>query len=181
MKSKYLKSILETRQVIRITGHFARCNSRTFVNWVLTSDDSDSEIVLEFLWPLLTDAFKTNVGDVEGEGLKFVGIGDRHFRPGYGIMDEVNKCFNDTAVILAAVSNAFCESVFCKNELEYAIILKKPVVLLFLEQIPEESMPACVRQLFNKNVRVKIEMKDDEIKVTPHVDDVCSAIFSLAY
>jgi hypothetical protein len=62
-------------------------------------------------------------------------IGDIHFEPGRYILDEIIRCTESSCVVLLVVSEAFCKSHYCDFEALCAQLEKKPIILMFLEDV----------------------------------------------
>lgn len=109
----------------------------------------------------------------------FVATGDQQFRAGFSIHDEIQRCIEQSAVMLVVVSNAYCTSAYCRNEIETSVELDKPVVLLFLEEVNEANMPKVMRRVFKKCVRAKMNYVDGQLQVVPSWENICNSLLEL--
>lgn len=109
-----------------------------------------------------------------------VGFGDQHFRPGYSIHAEILRCLEMSGVMIAVVSHEFCESSYCRNEIQQAYSMEMPIMLLFMEEVNTEYMTPLLKSIFNRNTRISIKTVNDRIKVVPDWDTICGSILELA-
>lgn len=105
-----------------------------------------------------------------------IAIGDDNFRPGFGILNEITRCITDSAVMIAVVSNNFCNSRFCNHEIERAVDLKTPVILAMKERVNEELMTPVLRALFRSTVRVQIINNDNGFALIPTMDNLVTTV-----
>ena len=108
-------------------------------------------------------------------------IGDECFRPGHRIFAEIIRCLEKTAVVVAAISRNFCHSYYCKQELEEARIMDKPVILVFIEDVEENEMSDVMREIFRNFTRVKIVRQDSAYQSQPDWPHVCRSIIYLIH
>ena len=114
-----------------------------------------------------------------GTNKNLVYIGDECFRPGQRIFAEIIRCLEKTAVVVAAVSRNFCNSYYCKQEVEEARILDKPVILVFIEDVKENEMSDVMKEIFRNFTRVKIVRRDGAYQSQPDWPNVCRSIIDL--
>ena len=67
-------------------------------------------------------------------------IGDRYFTPGQPIFSEMIRCLDDSAVFIAVMSKNYCNSDYCKLEIEQARLQGKPIILIFIEEVEEAEI-----------------------------------------
>lgn len=108
-----------------------------------------------------------------------IAVGDDDFRPGFNILNEMLQTIQGSAVMMAVVSNNFCESRFCNDEHERAIDLEKPVVLVMAENVDESSMTPVLRDLFRRTVRGQIGVNSDSLVCTPTMEDLFYSVLEL--
>jgi hypothetical protein len=110
---------------------------------------------------------------------ELVCIGDRHFTPGRSIYHEIHRCLEISAVIITVVSNEFCQSQYCVNELEQAYDLGKPILMIFVDMVDENEMTPIMRQLFKRYTRVNMRIIDGEVQIVPCWDRICRSILEM--
>jgi hypothetical protein len=106
-------------------------------------------------------------------------IGDLNLRPGFYLHNETNSLLNKASVIIAAVSNNFCNSVNCQNELDQAHVNGKPIILMFIEHVEQELMSLTIKELYQRNVRIVWSHENGEWRMKTTWDNVCTSILEL--
>ena len=108
-------------------------------------------------------------------------IGDRYFRPGQTIFSEMIRCLDDSAVFIAIMSKNYCNSDYCKLEIEQARLQGKAIILIFIEEVEEEEMTLVIREVFKKYTRAKFVLEGGFYKLQPDWECVCESIIQLMY
>ena len=106
---------------------------------------------------------------------------DKHFIPGQTIFSEMIRCLEDSAVFVAVMSENYCESNFCKFEIEQARVMEKPIILIFKEHVAEDKMNHVTKQIFRHFTRVKCVFEDGHARIQPDWTQLCEAIIQLMY
>ena len=89
------------------------------------------------------------------------------------------RCLDESAVFIAVVSKNYCNSEYCKLEIEQAHLQGKPIILIFIEEVKEEEMTLVIRQVFRNNTRVKFVFEEGHYRLQPDRDHVCKSIMQL--
>ena len=110
---------------------------------------------------------------------ELVCIGDRFFRPGQTIFSEMIRCLDDSAVFIAVMSKNYCNSDYCRLEIEQARLQGKPIILIFIEEVAQEDMTLVIREVFRKYTRVKFVLQDGVYYLQPDWKFVCESIILL--
>ena len=97
----------------------------------------DDEIAMEAIYPHLD----TNLKNILNTDARCVATGGTDFRPGYSLTDEIIRCVEASSVVIFFVTNAFCETLWCKNETLVAHYDKKPIILMLWEKVDPRLMP----------------------------------------
>lgn len=105
--------------------------------------------------------------------------GDRHFRPGFYVHEEISTSLERVSVLVVVVSRNYCESHFCKEELNQAYVLKKPIVLMLKENIDVEIMSATMKVLYQKYVRILWVEENGKFVLKTSWENVCRSIREL--
>lgn len=106
--------------------------------------------------------------------------GDTCFRLGTPIVHEMHRNLNKCPVVLFLVSRAFCRSANCRDELQFAHSMNKPIVLMFKEHVPEYVMTPVMRVLFKRFTRLSWKMENGEPKLSTSWDHLCRCLITLA-
>lgn len=139
----------------------------------ISYSNEDVDLVLEHVYPDMVDHMRRMFNTPRD----LVSIGDRHFRPGQTIFEEIDVCLSKSAIVIFVVSHPFCQSNFCKYELEQAYTLNKKIMLLFIEDVEEQNMPPLIGKYFNKYTRINLRRcRDGEINITPKWEIICESI-----
>ena len=83
-------------------------------------------------------------------------------------------------VVIACISNQFCTSVYCTDELHSAKHYNKPLILLFLEEVDAKYLPKSIKTHFQTMARVKVVINEDGLLVfKPRIEILANSIVSL--
>ncbi|XP_060567589.1 toll-like receptor 4 [Ruditapes philippinarum] len=138
----------------------------------LSYSNEDVDLVMEHVYPDLVGHLR-RMFDTPRD---LVCTGDRNFRPGRTIFDEIDNCLNISAIAICVVSHQFCQSNFCKYEFEQAFALKKPIMLIFIEEVDEQDMSLLIKQHFNNYTRISLRFHNGDVIITPNWERVCESI-----
>lgn len=106
--------------------------------------------------------------------------GDRNFRPGYSVINEVYRLVDESFIMVCLVSNRFCSSSWCELEMRIATERNKPIILLFTEDVQRLEMPDIMQNIFDTQTRGRIIRENDTYMLVPGIDVLGESIFSLA-
>ncbi|XP_052252150.1 toll-like receptor 2 type-2 isoform X1 [Dreissena polymorpha] len=118
--------------------------------------------------------------DIVDTPRNLVCIGDRNFRPGHPIGEEIIRCIDESAVTILAVSNAFCKKHWCKREIQETYDQDKPIILLMLEHVEPETMGIVLHKLFERYTIAKLVFEDCQIRLEPDWAIFCDSIINLS-
>ena len=104
---------------------------------------------------------------------------ERHFVPGRPILSEIFRCLSVSEVFVAVISRNYCNSRFCHFEIDHAHLLKKPIILIFMEHVEEDAMNLATREVFETFTRTKFVLEDGQYKIKPDWPEICKAIIQL--
>ncbi|KAH3771319.1 hypothetical protein DPMN_172633 [Dreissena polymorpha] len=146
-----------------------------FAAFILYSS-KDEEFMRTFVYAKLEEYLHLKV-DSDRE---LVGFGDRHFKIGHCIMNEVIRCTKSSAAIIVFLSENFCRSEFCLQEFDVAFRVGKPIILMLKGEVDMAMAPVAIRDLFNTYVRVLWRLDDHgEYELMTSWDNVCNSILEL--
>jgi hypothetical protein len=120
-----------------------------------------------------------NLQLMTGVDRELVCTGDRHFRPGFYVLNETWRLFATASVLIVVASENFCQSVYCRGELEHALMQGKPIILMFIEQVEQELMPPTMREVYQRNVRIVWTFENGEYKMKTTWENVCKSVLDL--
>lgn len=141
----------------------------------LAYSSADEDFVSKFVLNKLGENLQLMTG-IERE---LVCTGDVQLRVGFDIISETTRCMEKSSVVLVVVSNSFCTSEFCHQELDQAYIKRKPIVLMFKEHVDEEMMMPTMKELYRKNVRMLWSFENSEYILKSTWENVCTSILDL--
>ncbi|KAH3706688.1 hypothetical protein DPMN_066076 [Dreissena polymorpha] len=145
-----------------------------FVAFLSFSSD-DAELVVNTILPKLNSELQLKTGT----NRVLVCSGDRHFRPGYALGEEIIRCIEDSAVIIMAVSKHFCQKEWCRKEVQETYDQNKPIVLLFLERVEPDEMGKVLRKVFNRYAHASWIPDTDGGHIEPDWPILCDALLDL--
>ena len=146
-----------------------------FLTFLCFASD-DHEVVENHVYQHMDRAFR----EITGVDRDFVCKGDLSFRPGFHIMNETARCVEKCAVVVAAVSNTFCQRHWCEKEMMHGYNIGKPIVLIMLENIERKLMPEVVARSFNTFVHAALVTENNETRAVPSWPNMCKSIIELA-
>ncbi|KAH3795204.1 hypothetical protein DPMN_148752 [Dreissena polymorpha] len=117
----------------------------------------DEVFVRSAVFSPLNDKLK----QVTGVGRDLVSIGDEQFRVGWNIYREIFMELSNVAVVV--LSEGFANSVFCDQEIDIAMQLKKPVILLLKGDVDINQHSELIQLLFQTNVLFLFGYVDNEV------------------
>ncbi|KAH3752109.1 hypothetical protein DPMN_186719 [Dreissena polymorpha] len=147
---------------------------KKFVAFLSFSSD-DSELVVNTIIPRLNSELQLKTGTSR----VLVCSGDRHFRPGYALGEEIIRCTEDSAVTILAVSKNFCQKEWCRREVQETYDQSKPIVLLFLERVEPDEMGRVLRHLFSRYAHASWISDSNGGHIEPDWSILCDALLDL--
>ncbi|KAL3842824.1 hypothetical protein ACJMK2_020808 [Sinanodonta woodiana] len=139
--------------------------------------NSDRDFVYRYIIDELKDTLSARFDASKDD---IVCIGDIHFEPGRYILDEIIRCTESCCVVLLVMSEAFCKSYYCDCEAICAYLEKKPIILMFLEEVDPKCMSKIMHKHFQRYTRVRWTRKGDEFELVPSWAKVCDSICAFA-
>ncbi|KAH3747724.1 hypothetical protein DPMN_182153 [Dreissena polymorpha] len=145
-----------------------------FVAFLSFSSD-DAELVVNTILPKLNSELQLKIGT----NRVLVCSGDRHFRPGYALGEEIIRCIEDSAVIILAVSKHFCQKEWCRKEVQETYDQNKPIILLFLERVEPDEMGKVLQKVFNRYTHASWIADANDGHIEPDWSVLCDALLDL--
>ena len=114
-----------------------------------------------------------------GSERDLVAIGDRHFRLGRSIFAEIIRLLEDCAVVVIVLSTNYCNSEYCKHEIEQARLMRKPIFIIMKEFVEESEMNGVIRETYKHFVRATFNFDENGIKLQQDWEHICQSILQL--
>lgn len=105
---------------------------------------------------------------------------DANFHLGRWIAEETVCLLKRSTVVVIVVSNAYCQSRYCKMEFEQAYDLGKPIMLMFKETVNEDVMYPVMRDLYNRYTRIVWAFEGNEYKLKTSWENVGNSILNMS-
>ena len=103
------------------------------------------------------------------------------FKPGFPIYDEAYRCVQAACVFIAVVSDAFCQSEYCKGEIREAYTQQKPIIVILFGTVTETKMSPYLLEVFRRNARAKaVEQEDGGLEIVPDLNTIAESVLKLA-
>lgn len=103
-------------------------------------------------------------------------VGDRHFKPGRYIHDEIIATVQNCSVILVLLTESYCRSNYCKMEFEEAFNLDKPIIFMLKEPISDTLMSTSMKLLFQRNTRIHWKQENKQFVLKTSWSKICDSI-----
>ncbi|XP_060600918.1 toll-like receptor 4 [Ruditapes philippinarum] len=168
--------------------HRKRLQNRANVINLLRQGDGNYEFAVflafsnedeDFVNTHILHQLNENLQLMTGVDRELVCTGDRHFRPGFYVQNETCRRLATASVLIVVASENFCQSVYCRGELEQAFMEGKPIILMFIEQVEQELMPPTMREVYQRNVRIVWTFENGEYKMKTTWENVCKSVLDL--
>ena len=108
-----------------------------------------------------------------------VATGDLNFLPGFTITGEMIRCIEAAKVVVFCVSEAFCESEYCREEVMITDCTHTPAILMFLEEVDVAKMSKILEKCYKTSARCKIVVYDRKRYLYPRWNVLCRSIIEL--
>ena len=141
----------------------------------LSFSSTDEKIVMEEMYPKLEEGLKK----VLNTDSRCVAIGDRDFRPGLSLANEIIRCMEESSVVVFFITNSFCKKMWCRNEALVAHYENKPTVLMMWENVDPDLMPKHLYKHFREYARVHWVHQNGRRVMRPDWDVLCDSIVRL--
>ena len=82
-------------------------------------------------------------------------------------------------MFVAVMSKNYCESRYCRYEIEHAHLLARPIILVFMERVPKENMNLICREVFQTFTRVQFVFENGQPVLKPGWKQLCDSILQL--
>lgn len=106
-------------------------------------------------------------------------IGDRQFKVGRYIHDEIVTCLQKCKVVVVLITDDYCRSNYCTLEFQKACQLNKPVIFMTKDSVSEELMTPMMRLHYHSNTRIIWAMENGQYVLKGTWNGVCDSILDL--
>ena len=171
-KHKHKQKIQQTIQVFHKK---ARDNNKWSPTVFLSFCSHDDDVIVEHILPKLNSGLKT----VLGTDQRTVAIGVTDIRLGLLIGNEIIRCIESTSVVVFFITEAFCKSSWCKYEAQIACLEKKPMVLMFWEEVDTKLLPLELRKFLPYLTCVYCDNLNGRAVMRPVWGKLCEIIVGL--
>ena len=124
-------------------------------------------------------SFQNNLKILTDTSRDLVAIGDRYFRVGRSIFAEIIRMLDECAVIVVVLSKTYCNSEYCKHEIEQARLMRKPIVIISKEFVEESEMNGVIKETFKHFTRVIFRFEEDDFRLQQDWEYICQSIIQL--
>ncbi|XP_053390416.1 toll-like receptor 1 [Mercenaria mercenaria] len=174
-----LRYFRKKRQVTKLQTFLRKFNRdqlRENFLCLLSYSDSDAKVSNQLFIRL--EALLKEIAKYEDDAIC---VDFKHFRAGKPIVEEIMRCMSESLVAVFVVSEAFCRSDWCCLEVKEAYEQQKPIILIFVEEVSEESMTIYIRNIFHRYSRGKlVATENGEIDFKPGgLKGLCNSIILL--
>ncbi|XP_053400757.1 toll-like receptor Tollo [Mercenaria mercenaria] len=149
-------------------------NAYEFVAFLGYSSDDEN-----FVNTYVINQMNETLQQIIGINRNLICTGDKYFRPGRMVHDEIATCLERSCVMVVLISDLYCSSVYCRSEFDQAHIYGKPIVLMVRGHVDEDMMSPAMKQLYRKNARVLWSEENGEYVLKTTWENVCSSILDL--
>ena len=91
----------------------------------------------------------------------------------------MTRRLDDCAVFIAVMSRNYCNSEYCKLEIEEARVKGMSIIPIFIEDVEESEMSRVTREVFRNYTRTKFVLKEGIYKLNLDWENVCESIIQL--
>jgi hypothetical protein len=91
----------------------------------------------------------------------------------------MSKFLRKSSVVVILLTDHYIQSVHCRNEFDYAILLEKPIVLMVKDEIDTEMMNGQMLDLYEHRTRMLFTKENDNYIPKTSWENVCASIIEL--
>ena len=177
-----LKRFLQRKHQEQIREEYiaAFLNDRIFTKYVvfLVFCSKEEELIQSHVYPVLTECFQNLLG--VGDELKVICDGFNEYRVGLTIVSETERCIRQSAVVLFVCSNASCECLRCRREINIACDKDKPIATIILEEVADDLPTPLLVAVLKKSLKAYLVFEDNNYALKPAALKFCKTILDLA-
>ena len=86
----------------------------------------------------------------------------------------------ESAIVVIVLSKNYCESDYCKMEIEQARLMNKPIVIILKENVSENDMNTVIKSVFHHFTRVIFKCEGGTYRLLHDWRFICKSIISVA-
>ena len=173
---RFLKQKLRQEKREEYIAAFA--NDRNFIKYVvfLVFCSKEEELIRKFIYPLLTECFQKLLGVDD----KVICDGINEYRLGLTIVSETERCIRQSSVVVFVCSNASCECLRCRREINIACNKDKPIATIILDKVPDDLPTPLIEDILKKSLKANLVYQDNHNALKPDALRFCKALLDLA-
>jgi hypothetical protein len=130
----------------------------------------------EFVQDHVINQLNENLKLIIGTDRDVICTGDKNYRPGFTVHDETERCLNRASVVILLLSDNFCRSQYCQNEIDKAYLLGKPVVLMLFGNVDEEIMMPTLHGLYKRDARILRKIENGQLVLNTTWENICISL-----
>ena len=153
-------------------------HNRNFINYVvfLVFCSKEEELIRTFIYSLLTEYFNRLLGVEE----KVICDGVNEYRLGLTIVSETERCIRQSSIVVFVCSNASCECLRCRREINIACNKDKPIATIILDEVPDDLPTPLIEDILKKSLKAYILYEDNNYALKPAALRFCKTLLDLA-
>ena len=153
-------------------------NDRILIKYIvfLVFCTKNEELIRNYVYPVLTDSFQNLLGVDD----KVICDGVNEYRLGLTIVRETERCIRQSSVVVFVCSNASCECLRCRREINIACDKDKPIATIILDDLPDDLPTAFLEAVLEKSLKAHLVFEDNGYALKPTALKFCKFILDLA-
>ena len=153
-------------------------NDRILIKYIvfLVFCTKNEELIRNYVYPVLTDSFKKLLGVDD----KVICDGVNEYRLGLTIVSETERCIRQSSVVVFVCSNASCECLRCRREINIACDKDKPIATIILDDLPDDLPTALLEAVLEKSMKAHLVFEDNGYALKPTALKFCKFVLDLA-
>ena len=136
----------------------------------------EEELIRNCVYPVFTECFQNLLGVDEN----VICDGVNEYRLGLTIVSETERCIRQSAVVVFVCSNASCECLRCRREINIACDKDKPIATIILEEVADDLPTPLLVAVMKKSLKAYLVFEDNNYALKPAALNFCKNILDLA-
>ena len=173
---RFLKRKLRQEKREEYIAAFA--NDRNVIKYVvfLVFCSKEVELIEKSVYPMLTECFEKLLGVEE----KVICDGVNEYRLGLTIVSSTERCIRQSSIVVFVCSNASCECLRCRREINIACDKDKPIATIILDEVPDDLPTPLIEDLLKKSLKAYLVYEDNNYVLKPTAMKFCKNLLDLA-
>ena len=162
-REKYIASFSANRRYIEFVVFLVFCSK-------------EEELIRKHIYPALAKNFQKLLGLED----KVIFDGFNEYRLGLTIVSETERCIRQSSVVVFVCSNASCECLRCRREINIACDKDKPIATIMLEEVPDDLPTPLLVAVLKKSLKAYLVFEDNNYALKPAALKFCKLLLDLA-